>query len=99
MARATGQERCVPIRVHGTTCAGAPLREAMFDSISVKENTGLLLLEKPTYPHAGGIDQARAVLLWQCCCGHAAVRGAAEPDLVSPPGVGRPRRASMASLR
>jgi len=48
MARATGQERCVPIRVHGTTCAGAPLREAMFDSISVKDNTGLLLLEKPT---------------------------------------------------
>jgi len=73
MARATGQERCVPIRVHGATCAGAPLREAMFDSIYVKENAGLLLLEKPTYPHAwrdrpGTGSAAMAMLLWPCCC-------------------------------
>jgi len=56
MACAVGQERCVPIRVRGATCAGAPLKEAMFVSTYVKENADLLLRTlppgKPTYPHA-----------------------------------------------
>ncbi len=67
MARAMGQERCVLLRGHGATCAGATLRELVFVSIYLKENAELLLrtlpLGEPTYLTAGEIDQARAMLL------------------------------------
>ena len=67
MARAMGQERCVLIRGHGATCAGASLREAVFVSIYLKENADAMLrmlpLGEPTYLTPGEVDQARAMLL------------------------------------
>lgn len=67
MARAMGQERCVLIRGHGATCAGASLREVVFVSIYLKENAEALLqtlpLGEPTYLTPGEVDQARAMLL------------------------------------
>lgn len=67
MARAMGGERCVLIRGHGATCAGASLREAVFVSIYMKENADALLrmlpLGEPTYLTPGEIDQCRAMLL------------------------------------
>ena len=67
MAHAMGQERCVLIRGHGATCAGASLREVVFVSIYLKENAEaqlrMLQLGEPTYLTAGEIDQCRAMLL------------------------------------
>lgn len=67
MARAMGAERCVLIRGHGATCAGASLREVVFVSIYLKENADALLrmlpLGEPTYLTPGEVDQARAMLL------------------------------------
>jgi ribulose-5-phosphate 4-epimerase/fuculose-1-phosphate aldolase len=67
MARAMGQERCVLLRGHGATCAGASLREAVFVSIYLKENAEVLLrtlpLGVPAYLSPGEIDQCRAMLL------------------------------------
>lgn len=67
MARALGQERCVLLRGHGATCAGASLREAVFVSVYLKENADLILrtlpLGEPDYLTPGEIDQARAMLL------------------------------------
>ncbi len=67
MARAMGPERCVLLRGHGATCAGASLREAVFVSIYLKENAEALLrmlpLGEPSYLTPGEVDQARAMLL------------------------------------
>ena len=67
MTKALGNERCVLIRGHGATCAGASLREVTFLSIYLKENADLLLrilpLGEPTYLTPGEIDQAGAMLL------------------------------------
>ena len=67
MARAMGGERCVLLRGHGATCAGASLREAVFVSIYLKENAELVLqmlpLGEPDYLTPGEIDQTRAMLL------------------------------------
>ena len=67
MARAMGQERCVLIRGHGATCAGATLREAVFVSIYMKENAEaqlkMLPLGEPAFLSHGEIEQCRAMLL------------------------------------
>ena len=67
MARAMGGERCVLIRGHGATCAGASLREVVFVSIYMKENAEaqlrMMQVGEPVFLSAGEIEQCRAMLL------------------------------------
>jgi hypothetical protein len=92
MARAMGQERCVPIRGNGAACCGMSLRETVFVSYGMKEHADLLLrrlpLGKAKYLTLGEIDQARAVVL----------SDAAGPHLGLPFGAGGLRRALTGAM-
>lgn len=67
LAAALGQARCVLLRGHGACCVGRSLREAVFVSVHMTHNAGLVLASlahgTPTWLTDGEVEQAADMLL------------------------------------